>query len=267
MNLLEKGAIEIVPPAQSESGFYSRYFLVPKKEGGMRPILDLRLLNYALMKKSFRVITLKQILPQICPGNGLCSWRWKTHTFTSRQPPHYRQFLRFAFEGVAYQYKVLPFGLYLAPCTFTRCMDTALSPLRQMGIRILNYLDSMADPLEMGPPLSSEWHDMESTAWVMGPACVTARREPFVLPECVLNTMTEARAPSTRCLCALKWAIFSTWYQERHLDPVTSDVSVVLSFLQEMLDKQRSSSTIKVYAAAIAAFHAPNAGRSVGRVR
>ncbi len=31
MNLLEKGAIEIVPPAQSESGFYSRSFLVPKK--------------------------------------------------------------------------------------------------------------------------------------------------------------------------------------------------------------------------------------------
>ncbi len=47
-------------------------------------------------------------------------------------------FLRFAFEGVAYQYKVLPFGLSLAPCTFTQCMDVALSPLRQMGIRILN---------------------------------------------------------------------------------------------------------------------------------
>lgn len=25
-------AIEVVPPAQSESGFYSRYFLVPKKD-------------------------------------------------------------------------------------------------------------------------------------------------------------------------------------------------------------------------------------------
>ncbi len=31
MNLLGKGAIEIVPSAQSESGFYSHYFLVPKK--------------------------------------------------------------------------------------------------------------------------------------------------------------------------------------------------------------------------------------------
>ncbi len=38
-------------------------------------------------------------------------------------------------------------------------------------------------------------------------------------------------------------------------------------FLLEMLDKQRSSSTIKVYAAAIADFHAPIAGRSVGRDR
>ncbi len=54
--------------------------------------------------------------------------------------PLYRHFLRFAIEGVAYQYKVLPFGLSLAPRTFTRCMDAALSPLRQMEIHIL-YLD------------------------------------------------------------------------------------------------------------------------------
>ncbi len=56
MNLPENGAIEraikIVPPAQSEPGFYSRYVLVPKKDGGLRPILDLRLLNHALVKRS-----------------------------------------------------------------------------------------------------------------------------------------------------------------------------------------------------------------------
>ncbi len=41
---------------------------------------------------------------------------------------------------VAYQYKVLPFRLSLAPRTFTRCMDAAFSPLRQMRICILNTL-------------------------------------------------------------------------------------------------------------------------------
>ncbi len=119
----------------------------------------------------------------------------------------------------------------------------------------------VANPLQTGPPLSSERYAMASTAWVMSLACVATQREPFGLPEHVLNTMAEARAPSTRCLYALKWSVFSAWCQDRNLDPVTSDVSVVLSFQQEMLDKQRSSSTIKVYAAPIAAFHVPIAGR------
>ncbi len=141
MNMLEKGAIEIAPPAQSQSGFYSRYFLVPKKDGALRPILDLRLLNHALMKRPFRMITLKQILWQICPGDWFMSLDLKDAYFHIQIAPHHRQFLRFAFEGVAYQYKVLPFGLSLAPRTFTQCMDAVLSPLRQMGIHILNYLN------------------------------------------------------------------------------------------------------------------------------
>ncbi len=52
MNLLVKGAIEVVSPAQSELGFYSCYFLAPKTDGGLRPILDLRLLNHSLIKTS-----------------------------------------------------------------------------------------------------------------------------------------------------------------------------------------------------------------------
>ncbi len=141
MTLLEKGAIEMVPPALSESGFYSRYFLVPKKDGGLRPILDLRRLNHALMRRPFRMITLKQILSQIRTEDWFCSLDLKDPYFHIQIAPHHRRFLRFAFEGVAYQYTVLPFGLSLAPRTFTKCMDAAISPLRQMGIRILNYLD------------------------------------------------------------------------------------------------------------------------------
>lgn len=60
------GTIEMVPPQNSESSFYSCYFLIPKKDGGLRPILDLRLLNRALMKQSFRMLTLKEIHKKIC---------------------------------------------------------------------------------------------------------------------------------------------------------------------------------------------------------
>ncbi|KAL0186275.1 hypothetical protein M9458_017945, partial [Cirrhinus mrigala] len=139
--LLEKGAIAVIHPAQSESGFYSRYFLVPKKDGGLRPILDLRHLNRALMKRPFKMLTLKQILSHVRPGDWFLTLDLKDAYFHIQIAPHHRRFLRFAFEGVAYQYTVLPFGLSLAPRTFTKCMDAALLPLRQKGIRILNYLD------------------------------------------------------------------------------------------------------------------------------
>ncbi len=82
--------------------------------------------------------------------------------------------------------------------------------------------------------------------------------------ESMLNTISEAKAPSTRRLYALKWPMFSTWCLDRGESPSTSDLSVVLSFLQELLDKGRSSSTLKVYIAAIAASHTPT-GQSLGR--
>ncbi len=38
--------------------------------------------------------------------------------------PTHRKFLRFAFGGEAYQYRVLPFGLALLPRTFTKCVSS-----------------------------------------------------------------------------------------------------------------------------------------------
>ncbi|XDV49519.1 hypothetical protein PO909_018753 [Leuciscus waleckii] len=87
------------------------------------------------------MLTTKQILAQIRPGDWFISVDLKDAYFQIQIAPRHSPFLRFAFEGRAYQYTVLPFGLSLAPRTFTKCMDTALAPLRQQGMRILNYLD------------------------------------------------------------------------------------------------------------------------------
>ncbi len=452
----------MVSPALSESGFYSRYFLVHKKDGGLRPILDLRRLNHALMRRPFRMITLKQILSQIRTEDWFCSLDLKDAYFHIQIAPHHRRFLRFAFEGVAYQYTVLPFGLSLAPRTFTKCMDAALSPLRQewlilaqsevellshrtlilshlerLGLRVnfaksalspsqrISFLGTVLDsahmravigrclleaplysgrapsgigsaqpalaegstpagqteprsgyviseqcplrgvdapsaggsedledlwqgrsrpfrlqrqlslpnllfegqgrvgprlaqppplcippdrpastgrqayqgtgsqgaiggplveeptlvvradsatdrsPLahapETGSPLSGERNNMAPSTRAVGSLHLAAQWEPTGLPERVLNTISEARAPSTRRLYALKWSVFSTWCLNRGENPSTSELAVVLSFLQELLDKGHSHSTLKVFVAAIAAFHAPIAGQSVGR--
>ncbi len=82
------------------------------------------------------MITSKQILSQICARDWFFSLDLKDAYFHIQIAPHHRRFLRFAFKGVAYQYSVLS----LASRTFAKYMD-ALSSLRQMGIRILNYLD------------------------------------------------------------------------------------------------------------------------------
>ncbi len=79
--LLAKGAIEAVPQANSESGFYSRYFLIPKRDSGLRPILDLRHLNHSLLKMSFKILTMKQILLQISPGDCFLSMELKDACF------------------------------------------------------------------------------------------------------------------------------------------------------------------------------------------
>ncbi len=73
-NLLVKGAIERIPASELESGFYSRYFVGPKRDGGLRSILDLRPINRALCKRLFRMISLEQILAQIRPGYWLRPW-------------------------------------------------------------------------------------------------------------------------------------------------------------------------------------------------
>ncbi len=73
--------------------------------------------------------------------NAISGCVWPTWGFHVSILPRHRPFLRFAFEGRTYQYKVLPFGLALSPRVFTKVVEGALVPMREQGIRILNYLD------------------------------------------------------------------------------------------------------------------------------
>ncbi len=133
--LLAKDAIESVPPAKMRQGFYSPYFIVPKKGGGLRPILDLRLLNRALHRLPFKMLTHRRMIKCIQPQDWFAAIDLKDAYF------HVRSFLRFASEGQAWQYRVLPFGLSLSPRVFTKVTEGALAPLREVGIRILNCLE------------------------------------------------------------------------------------------------------------------------------
>ncbi len=85
------------------------------------------------------------------------------------------------------------------------------------------------------------------------------------LPQEVALTITSARAPSTRRAYTLKWNLFVEWCSSHQEDPRRCLIRAVLSFLQQGLERRLSPSTLKVYVAAISAYHDPVEGKSVGK--
>ncbi len=88
--LLAKDAIERVPPADMRSGFYSPYFIVPKRSGGLRPILDLRVLNRALHKLPFKMMTRKRIFGCVRPLDWFAAIDLKDMCFHDSILPRHR---------------------------------------------------------------------------------------------------------------------------------------------------------------------------------
>lgn len=71
-DLLQKGAVsQVEEPENGEGFFYSNLFLVPKKDGGQRPVINLKALNQFVQTQHFKmegIHTLKDILK---PGDWL----------------------------------------------------------------------------------------------------------------------------------------------------------------------------------------------------
>ncbi len=127
---------------------------------------------------------------------------------------------------------------------------------------------SLANSSEEGSPFSERGHPLApASRFVESPRMVPGRDAEVLggLPPSVVNTITSARAPSTRHAYRLKWNLFVDWCSSRREDPRRCPITVVLSFLQDGLERRLSPSTLKVYVAAIAAHHDTVDGKSVGK--
>ncbi len=76
------------------------------------------------------------------PGTG-CVRGFKGRVLSHSDSTRITDASEVTLEDTAYQYPVLLFGLALAPRTFSKCMNAALSPLRASRMRVLNYLDDL----------------------------------------------------------------------------------------------------------------------------
>jgi ribonuclease HI len=149
--LLEKHAIEKIPVEQENAGFYSTFFVVPKKTGDLRPILNLKPLNKFLRKAHFKMETLQSIIKAVQPGDWMVSLDLKDAYLHIPIHPQSRPFLRFKLLGQVYQFRVLPFGLCSSPRVFTKVLAPIAALARLEGIHVFPYLDDwlLKDPQQL----------------------------------------------------------------------------------------------------------------------
>lgn len=138
------GALELVPSVEQGKGLYMNIFPVEKKTPGeWRGCLDARPVNEHLEYEHFKMEGMHTVR-QLLRRND-----WLTTVDITEAYPHLliapesRQYLRFVWRRVHYQYRALCFGLAPAPRIFTKLLRPVVQCLRRVGIRCAVYLDDI----------------------------------------------------------------------------------------------------------------------------
>ena len=140
-NMLKKGAILKV--SHSEGEFLSNLFLVEKKDGGHRPVINLKNLNSFIPYQHFKMEGLHYLKYQSQEGDYMCKLDLKDAYFCVPLSQTSRRFVRFHWSGNLYEFLCLCFGLGPAPRIFTKLLKIPMAILRRINIRIIIYIDDM----------------------------------------------------------------------------------------------------------------------------
>ena len=103
-------------------------FVVPKKDGSVRPIINLREQNKFIHWGNFRMEGIHLVKDLLQEGNWMVKINLKDD----------HPFICFQHRAVTYQFNCLPFGLSFAPQVCTKISRPVAAWLRQLGCRIIN---------------------------------------------------------------------------------------------------------------------------------
>ena len=142
-DLLQEGPVSHLVESQSKGGLYSNLFLVPKRDGGQRPVINLKALNQFVQPCHFKMEGIHTLRDLIKQGDWLAKVDLKDAYFTIPIHASQRKYLRFMMAGQAYEFNCLPFGLSSAPWVFTKTLKPVAALLREMGVRMIVYIDDI----------------------------------------------------------------------------------------------------------------------------
>ena len=155
-NLLAKGAVSKVP--NDSEGFICSLFVIPKKSGGFRPIINLKPLNQFIWFEHFKMEGIHTVKEIVRSDDWMVRLDLRDAYLTVPIATEYQHYLQFMWRGTRYQFRCLPFGLGPAPRVFTKILRPIVAFLRERGIRLVIYLDDILllneDPEQLKAQLS-----------------------------------------------------------------------------------------------------------------
>uniref|UniRef100_A0A1X7T8L4 Reverse transcriptase domain-containing protein n=1 Tax=Amphimedon queenslandica TaxID=400682 RepID=A0A1X7T8L4_AMPQE len=132
-NLLQNGAVELAPDS---SGFFSPMFVVPQKDDGSRPIINLKRLNGFLVVQHFKMENILSLRGTLMRNDFMVKLDLKDVYLAIPIHPNHQRFIRFLSRNRNYQFCSLPFRLATAPRVFTKVMKPILASMREKGIHL-----------------------------------------------------------------------------------------------------------------------------------
>ena len=139
--MLSKQAIEETTPRGR--GFVSTLFLVPRKDGGQRPVINLKSLNTFVHTEHFKIEGIHVLKDLLRAGDLMAKVDLKDAYFMLPIREEDRVFLKFSLKDRTYRFKCLLFGLACTPWVFTKTLKPVAAQLRQLGVQLIVYIDDI----------------------------------------------------------------------------------------------------------------------------
>jgi hypothetical protein len=137
-----KAKLAILEIPEEEAFLICKMFLVAKKGGGFRPVLNLRPLNRFTVPKHFKMEGLPVVKETLRPNDWMCSVDLSDAFFHVPLHPNSQKYFQFRWRGKLYQYRVCPFGWSRSPQWFQALTRHITSICRrEFNFRLVCYLD------------------------------------------------------------------------------------------------------------------------------
>lgn len=176
---MKKGAVVETEHEQGE--FISTLFIVPKPNGKVRPVINLRYLNQFVCYNHFKQETFSVVLDLIQRNDYFTKVDLVDSYFSVPIHEEFTKYLKFSWNGKLLKFVCMPFGLSVALFSFTKIQKPVYAWFRQQNIQCSYSIDDTLNMNQSIAVCSQNTHILVETLVSLG---FTINREKSVLLPC-----------------------------------------------------------------------------------